>query len=170
MRVWRLALLVVLFTIVQVTVFTHLRIFGVVPDLGLRARGRGRVPIGSGDGRAHRLRGRPLLRPVPRDPARALRTLVRAHRVRDRVARERRVAFAALDRRRSSAAAGGLIGGLCFIGIGGLVGVPGMWTGRALVVVVVAALYDALLAPFVFFLVRRLSREETPVTSTWSMR
>ena len=26
-------------------------------------------------------------------------------------------------------AAGGLIGGLCFVGIGGLVGVPGMWTG-----------------------------------------
>ena len=67
-------------------------------------------------------------------------------------------------------AAGGLIGGLCFIGIGGLVGVPGMWTGRALVVVVVAALYDALLAPFVFALVKRLSRDKATVTSSWSMR
>ena len=35
MKLWRLAFLVVLFAIVQVTVFTHLRILGVVPDLGL---------------------------------------------------------------------------------------------------------------------------------------
>ena len=56
-------------------------------------------------------------------------------------------------------AAGGLIGGLCFIGIGGLVAGAGTWTGRAIVVVVVSALYDALLAPFVFALVERFRLE-----------
>ena len=35
MRAWRFALLVVLIVIVQVTVIPHLRVVGVVPDLGL---------------------------------------------------------------------------------------------------------------------------------------
>jgi hypothetical protein len=41
---------------------------------------------------------------------------------------------------------------------------------HAVITISLAALYDALLAPFVFFLVGRVLRREDRVRDTWSMR
>ena len=110
-----------------------------------RARGRGRVPRRPRSGRAHRVRGRPRLRPVPRDAARALR----ARRTRSPRTRSACCRPACCDRRRWIPPLLGGLGGL----VGGLVlhrrsaassGVPGMWTATcAASSVVLAAIYDA---------------------------
>jgi len=169
MKLWRLAILVVLFAIVQVTVFTHLRILGVVPDLGLvlavaiayRSGPEAGALTGFAAGLCYDLF---LETPLGLSALSYALTAYAIGLLAGGMLRSPRWIPPVLG------AAGGLIGGLCFIGIGGLVGVPGMWTGRAVVVVVVSALYDAVLAPFVFALVKRLSREESTVTSSWSMR
>ena len=169
MKLWRLTFLVVLFAIVQVTVFTHLRILGVVPDLGLvlavaiayRSGPEAGALTGFAAGLCYDIF---LETPLGLSALSYALTAYAIGLLAGGMLRSPRWIPPVLG------AAGGLIGGLCFIGIGGLVGVPGMWTGRAIVVVVVSALYDALLAPFVFALVKRLSRDESTVTSSWSMR
>ncbi len=67
-------------------------------------------------------------------------------------------------------AVGGLAGGLLFIGIGVLVGVDAVKGTHGIVTISYAALYDALLAPFVFFLVRRVLGVDDRVRDAWSMR
>jgi rod shape-determining protein MreD len=169
MRVWRLALVIVLFTIMQVTVFTHLRIFGVVPDLGLvlavavayRAGPEAGALTGFAAGLLYDLF---LETPLGLSALAYALTAYVLGLVVGGMMRPPRWISVALG------AAGGLIGGLCFIGIGGLVGVEGMWTGRAVLVVLIAAAYDAVCAPFVFALVKRLSPAEAPVTGSWSTR
>jgi hypothetical protein len=64
----------------------------------------------------------------------------------------------------------GLAGGLAFIGIGGLAGVPGMWTTHALTVVGLAAIYDAAVAPLVFLLVNAVGRRDRDTAGAWSVR
>jgi rod shape-determining protein MreD len=169
MKAWRLVILVVLFAVVQVTVFTHLRILGVVPDLGLvlavaiayRSGPEAGALTGFAAGLCYDLF---LETPLGLSALSYALTAYAIGLLAGGMLRSPRWIPPVLG------AAGGLLGGLCFIGIGGLVGVPGMWTGRAIVVVAVSALYDALLAPFVFALVNRLSRDESTVTSSWSMR
>ena len=48
------------------------------------------------------------------------------------------------------AAAGGLLGGTIFLVVGGIVGVDGFFTLTRVRIVIVAAVYDALIAPAVF--------------------
>ncbi len=67
-------------------------------------------------------------------------------------------------------AAGGLAGGLLFIGMGVLVGVDAVKGVQGVVTISYAALYDALLAPFVFVLVRRVLGSESRVRDAWSAR
>ena len=64
--------------------------------------------------------------------------------------------------RRSSARSAGSAGGLLFIGVGVLAGVDAVKGTHGVVTISYAALYDALLAPFVFFLVRRVLGERRP--------
>ena len=54
---------------------------------------------------------------------------------------------------------GGLFGGLVFISVGAMVGQDGFLSMASLKTVLIAALYDALIAPIVFPLVRRAARE-----------
>jgi len=54
---------------------------------------------------------------------------------------------------------GGLFGGLLFISIGAMVGQEGFLSAAAIKTVLIAALFDALIAPIVFPLVRRAARE-----------
>ena len=63
---------------------------------------------------------------------------------------------------------GGLVGGLLFIAIGVLVGLDGVKGAHGVETVVLAALYDALLAPFVFFLVRKVLGTPDRVAGPWS--
>jgi rod shape-determining protein MreD len=64
---------------------------------------------------------------------------------------------------------GGLFGGLVFITVGAVVGQDQLLSMHGVQVVVVSALYDALLAPLVFPIVRRIAR--LPDNSgTWRIR
>ncbi|MFI5046047.1 MAG: rod shape-determining protein MreD [Acidimicrobiia bacterium] len=54
---------------------------------------------------------------------------------------------------------GGLFGGLVFISVGALVGQAGFLSMASLKTVLIAALFDALIAPLVFPIVRRAARE-----------
>jgi hypothetical protein len=51
------------------------------------------------------------------------------------------------------AAAGGLVGGAIFVLVGGIAGEDGFFTLTSVKIVVVAAAYDALIAPLVFLFV-----------------
>jgi rod shape-determining protein MreD len=64
----------------------------------------------------------------------------------------------------------GLVGGLVFIGIGVLVGVDGVKGVHGVATISLAALYDAIVAPLVFFLVNLALGAEHPARSTWSVR
>jgi rod shape-determining protein MreD len=64
----------------------------------------------------------------------------------------------------------GLAGGLLFVGIGLLAGVGGVHGNRAFGTVVLAAMYDGLLAPFVFLLVGALLREPRERRTGWVRR
>ena len=63
---------------------------------------------------------------------------------------------------------GGLFGGLVFIFVGGIVGQSGFLSFDSLRIVVIAALYDALIAPLVFPVARRAARE--PDVANWRVR
>ena len=55
---------------------------------------------------------------------------------------------------------GGLFGGLVFITAGAIVGQSGMLSFDSLRIVIIAAIYDAVIAPIVFPLVRRAARRD----------
>jgi rod shape-determining protein MreD len=169
MRAWRIGILVVLFVVVQVTVFTHLRVFGVVPDLGLvlavaiayRQGPEAGALTGFAAGLLYDLF---LTTPLAMS---ALSYALAAYAI--------GVVQTGMFRSPQwipplLGASAGLVGGLCFIGIGGLAGVPAMWTVHALTVVALSSVYDAVVAIPVFFLVNRLSRDEPPLVGTWSAR
>jgi hypothetical protein len=65
---------------------------------------------------------------------------------------------------------GGLAGGLIFIAVGVLAGVDAVKGVHGIRVIFYAAIYDAILAPIVFFLVARLVSREDHVRSTWISR
>jgi rod shape-determining protein MreD len=169
MRAWRLALVVVLVVIVQVTVMPHLRILGVVPDLGLvlavAVAYRDGAEPGAITGFAAGL-GYDLFLATPLGLS-ALVYALTAYAVgvvRTGMMRSPRWIPPLLG------GLAGLAGGLAFIGIGGLAGVPGMWTTHALTVVGLAAVYDAAVAPLVFLLVNAASRRDRDRAGAWSVR
>ena len=104
--------------VLQTTLFTHLRIDGVAPDIGLVARAGGRlrgrrrhrrdlrVPHGARDG------------PVPHHPARPLGAVVRDHRLRGRRVPGRAWCAPRPGWRPILGGIGGLFGGLVFITVG----------------------------------------------------
>lgn len=162
----RLALLVVVIVVTQVSVFPHIRLAGVVPDLGLLvalAVGYHEGPeagavVGFAAGFGFDLF---LTTPLGLD---ALTYAIVGYGI--------GVFESGLFRSpvwlpSFLGAAGGLVGGLLFIGIGVLVGVDAVKGTHAVVVISYAALYDAILAPFVFFLVRRVLGSESRVRDAW---
>jgi rod shape-determining protein MreD len=168
-RLLRVTLLAVLFVIVQVAVFPHLRVFGVVPDLGLLLA----LAVGYQDGPelgaiAGFLAGFGydlfLETPVGLN---ALTYAVVGYTIGVLEAGLLRAprwlpSFLGLI--------GGLAGGLFFIGIGVLAGVDAVKGTQGVRTIALAAVYDALLAPFVFMLVRRVLRAPDRVRDSWSMR
>ena len=165
----RLAGLVVFVVIVQVAVFPHLRLFGVVPDLGLLlalAVGYQEGPeagaiVGFAAGFGFDLF---LETPLGLD---ALTYAVVGYTIgvlESGLFRSPRWMPSFLG------AVGGLAGGLLFIGLGVLVGLDAVKGTQGLVTISYAALYDAILAPFVFFLVRWVLGSDDRVRDVWSTR
>ena len=64
---------------------------------------------------------------------------------------------------------GGLFGGLVFLTAGAIVGQPGFLSFDSLRIVIIASIYDALIAPLVFPVVRRAARRDDAAAS-WRVR
>jgi rod shape-determining protein MreD len=64
---------------------------------------------------------------------------------------------------------GGLFGGLVFITAGAVVGQSGFLSLESLRIVVISAMFDAVIAPIVFPIVRRAARREE-TSATWRVR
>jgi rod shape-determining protein MreD len=162
----RLALLVFVIVVTQVSVFPHVRLAGVVPDLGLLvalAVGYHEGPeagavVGFAAGFGFDLF---LTTPLGLD---ALTYAIVGYGI---GVFESGLFRSPLWLPSFLGGAGGLVGGLLFIGMGVLVGVDAVKGTHAVVLVSYAALYDAILAPFVFFLVRRVLGSESRVRDAW---
>jgi rod shape-determining protein MreD len=166
-RTVRVLLLVVVIVIVQVTVFPHLRLFGVVPDLGLLVA----IAVGYQEGpEAGALvgfvagLGYDLFLETPLGLSALAYALVGygVGIIESSLLRSPRWLPSLLG------FVGGLVGGLLIITIGVLVGIDGVKGAHGVETVLLAALYDALLAPFVFFLVRKVLGTPDRVAGPWS--
>jgi rod shape-determining protein MreD len=165
-RATRLGALIFLVVVTQVAVFPHLRLFGVVPDLGLIVA----LAVGYQEGpEAGAIVGFVagfgfdlfLETPLGLD---ALTYAIVGYGI--------GVLEAGLFRSPRwlpsfLAAVGGLAGGLLFIGLGVLVGLDAVKGTQGVITISYAAFYDALLAPFVFFLVRRVLGTDDRVRDAW---
>jgi len=169
MRPWRLTAICVLLAIVQVAVFPHLRVLGVVPDLGLvfaaliayRYGPEAGAVTGFALGLAYDLF---LETPLGMSALAYACTAYAVGVLQTGMMRTPRWIPPVLG------GLAGLAGGLAFIGIGGLAGVPDMWTTRALAVVGLAAIYDAIVAPFLYPLVNAVARHDRDAVGAWSIR
>lgn len=166
-RILRLALLVVLTVLVQVAVMPHLAVAGVVPDLGLvlavavayRLDPVTAACVGFATGL-----GVDLFLETP------LGLSALTYSLTGYVAG---VLLAGMLRppRGVSVLLGflaGIGGGLAFLAIGVVAGADVLLDVRSLVTVVEAALYDAAVAPLVFFVVGRIAPRE-PVEAVWPL-
>ncbi len=152
MRIWRVVALIALTVVLQVVIFPHVRLAGRVPDLGLllavaiafdHGPEEGAV-VGFVAGLAFDLF---LSTPLGLTALSYALTAYAVGVLQGGVLRAPRwftpvIGFLA-----------GLCSGLLFVGIGLLAGVEGVHGNRAFATVVIAAIYDGLLAPFVFVLV-----------------
>ena len=167
MRIARLAAVIALVVIVQVTVFPHLRVAGVAPELGLIVA----IAVGYQLGpEAGALTGFVagfafgLFLEVPLG-LNALAYALVGYGVGVfegglmRAPRGLPIVLAAL---------GGIAGGLILIAVGVLVGVESVKGIHGIETISIAALYDALLSPLVFLLVILAIGRDTPARSPWS--
>jgi rod shape-determining protein MreD len=165
-RATRLGALIFLVVVTQVAVFPHLRLFGVVPDLGLIVA----LAVGYQEGpEAGAIVGFVagfgfdlfLETPLGLD---ALTYAIVGYGIgvlESGLFRSPRWLPSFLG------AVGGLAGGLLFIGLGVLVGLDAVKGTQGVITISYAAFYDALLAPFVFFLVRRVLGSDDRVRDAW---
>jgi rod shape-determining protein MreD len=165
-RVTRLGALIFLVVVTQVAVFPHLRLFGVVPDLGLIVA----LAVGYQEGpEAGAIVGFVagfgfdlfLETPLGLD---ALTYAIVGYGIgvlESGLFRSPRWLPSFLG------AVGGLAGGLLFIGLGVLIGLDAVKGTQGVITISYAALYDAFLAPFVFFLVRRVLGSDDRVRDAW---
>lgn len=169
MRWFRILSFVVLVVIVQVTVFPHLRVFGVVPDLGLLVAiaiaYREGPEAGAIVGFVAGL-GYDLFLETPIGFCALAYALVGYG-----------MGMLSAGMMRSPrwispflGLVGGLVGGLVLLTIGTLVGVDGVKGAHGFVTIGLAALYDMVMAPIVFFLVARVLPSERTATITWNTR
>lgn len=169
MRAGRLALLIVVMVLLQVTVFPHLRIAGVAPDLGLLVA----LAVGYTEGpEAGAITGFAagfafdLFLETPMGLNALAYALVGygAGLFEAGLFRSPRWLPTVMG------ALGGLACGLVIVGVGVLVGVDSVKGAHGVETISVAALYDALLAPFVFFLVTRTLGAGRGPSRAWSPR
>jgi rod shape-determining protein MreD len=164
----RLALVVITAIVLQTTLFTHLRIDGVAPDVGLVCTIAVAYENGPESGALFGFvmgLAIDLFLTTPLGLS-ALSYAITGYAI--------GVFQAGMVRTTPRIAPilgglGGLLGGLVFITAGAIVGQSGYLSFASLKTVLIAALYDALIAPLVFPIVRRAAHE--PETSTtWRVR
>ena len=168
MRGWRLGALVVSLLLLQVALFPHLRVFGVVPDLGLLAAlavayrygpERGAL-VGFAAGFGYDLF---LATPTGLSALSYALTAYAVGVLQGGLLREPRAVAPFLG------LLGGLASGAIFAAIGIVVGVDALRVDRTIAVIALAAVYDGVLAPFVFPLVSRAAGRDTEVASGWAV-
>ena len=152
MFVRRVALLIAVTTLLQVTIFPHLRIEGRVPDLGLvlavaiafdHGPEAGAI-VGFVAGLAYDLF---LSTPLGLTALAWALTAYAVGVLQGGVLRTPKWFTPVIG------GASGIVAGMLFVGIGLLAGVGGVHGNHAFVTVGIASAYDALLAPFVFIIV-----------------
>jgi rod shape-determining protein MreD len=149
----RLVLLVVTLVVLQTTVFTHLRVFGAIPDLLLVATVAVAFEEGPQAGAIFGFFSGLVLDLFLASPLglSALANSVTGYTVgvfQSGFVRESRTMPIVLG------AIGGLIGGTVFVVVGGIAGQAGYLSLTSVRVIIVAAIYDGLVAPLVFPFVR----------------
>jgi rod shape-determining protein MreD len=169
MRTWRVVALIALTVVVQVVLLPHVRLAGRVPDLGLvlavaiafdHGPEQGAI-VGFVAGLGFDLF---LSTPIGLTALSYALTAYVVGVLQGGMLRAPRwftpvIGFLA-----------GLGGGLLFVGIGLLAGVDGVHGNRAFATVVIAAIYDGLLAPFVFILVGALLDDPRERGTGWVRR
>jgi rod shape-determining protein MreD len=169
MRAVRMLVFIAFVVIVQVTIFPHLRFFGVVPDLGLLVA----IAVGYREGaEAGALTGfvaglgYDLFLETP------LGMCALSYAIVGYVTGTLRAGMLRSPRWLPPflGAIGGLVGGLVLLTIGVLVGVDGVKGMHGVVTISLAALYDAILAPVVFYLVGKVLPERREASITWNYR
>jgi rod shape-determining protein MreD len=164
-RAIRLTLLLIAIVLVQTTILPYLRVFGVVPDLGLVATVavayREGPETGAIFGFAAGL-SMDLFLQTPLGLS-ALAYLLTGYTIGN-------LSGGLLRRAWWNApvlgALGGIMAGLLFIGIGALVGQEQLFALRSLRLVLLAAVYDALVAPIMFPIVSFAIRGSDPRTTS----
>ena len=149
----RLVLVVITLVVLQTTVFTHLRIFGAVPDLCLVATVAIAYEEGPQTGALFGFFSGLAVDLFLASPAglSALANACTGYGVgvfQGGLVRESRLLPVVLG------GIGGLVGGTIFVVVGGIAGQAGYLTLTSIRIVVVAAIYDAAIAPLVFPFVR----------------
>lgn len=148
-RAARLGLLLVLLVVLQTSVMPHLRIFGVVPDLGLVAAVALAVTYGPELGAtfgfvAGLTTDLFLQTPLGLSAFAYGFTAFLAGVLQARLARP------AWWVRPAIAAAAGVVAGLLFVGLGALVGQEQLWALRSIRTILLSAAYDGVVAVVVF--------------------
>jgi rod shape-determining protein MreD len=149
----RLGLVVITLVVLQTTVFTHLRIFGAVPDLCLVATVAIAYEEGPQTGALFGFLSGLVLDLFLASPAglSALANACTGYGVgvfQGGLVRESRLLPMILG------GIGGLVGGTIFVVVGGIAGQSGYFALTSVRIVLVAAIYDAVVAPLVFPFVR----------------
>jgi len=159
----RLALVILVCVVLQTTLFTHLRIDGVAPDLGLVATLAVAYENGPDSGAVFGFVAGLAIDLFLTTPLglSALSFAITGYVV--------GVLQSGMVRTTPWLAPilgglGGLFGGLVFLTAGAVVGESGFLSFASLKTVLIAALYDAVVAPVVFPLVRRAARREDGAT------
>ena len=148
-RLIRLALFLIFITVLQTAVFPHLRIAGVVPELGLVAAVAMSVRYGPELGAAFGFAAGLALDLFLQTPLglAALAFGLTAYLV---GAMQNTLARPATWMRPAIAAGAGVVAGLLFVGLGALVGQDQLWSVHSLRVICLSALYDGVVALFMF--------------------
>jgi rod shape-determining protein MreD len=169
MRAGRVAALVVLTVLLQVVLFPHVRLAGRVPDLGLvlavavafdHGPEAGAV-VGFSAGLGFDLF---LATPLGLTALAYALTGFAVGVLQGGVLRAPRWFTPVIG------VVAGIAGGMLFVGVGLLAGVEGVHGNRAFATVALAAIYDGLLAPFVFVAVGTFLREPRERLSGWARR
>ena len=164
----RLGFVVLACVVLQTTLFTHLRIDDVAPQIGLVAVLAVAYENGADTGALFGFVMGLSIDLFLTTPLGRSGVAARGHRVRGRGVPGRRgadhpVVGADPGRRRRP------FGGLVFLTVGAVVGQPGFLSFESLKTVLISAMLDAVIAPLVFPIVRRAARRED-TGATWRVR